>query len=321
MKGSLIRFVVRRFLWMIPVLWAAATLVWIFMFLIPGDPARLLSGQSGDPDVIELIRKEWKLDEPALTRYTHFLGKLAVLDLGMSYVQGRPVSEMVAEGMMRTFFLALAATLLAALSGVALGTLAASRRGSPLDVGVRLLATTGISMPTFWLGLMLMLVFASWLGWFPVSGYGNGPTIFGVRFPGPMHLVLPAVTLAVFSAGYLTRVTRASLIEEGAQEYARAARARGTSGMAALLRHAMANSLLPVITIVGLNFGALLGGAIATETVFNWPGLGLMMLRALNARDLPVVEGGVITLTAAFLLVNFAVDMSYAWLDPRTRDH
>ncbi len=313
-------YIVRRLLWMIPVLWAAATLVWVLMFLIPGDPARILAGQNPDPDVIAAVRAEWGLDRPPVVRYGMFLSKLARLDLGTSYVQqGRKVSAIIAESMFRTFVLALTATALAAIAGVLLGALAGGHRGSVFDGVTSVVSAAGISLPTFWLGLMLMLVFSSRLGWFPVEGYGHGVTILGVRMPGLMHMVLPTVTLSVFSAGFLARVTRASVVEEASQEYPRAALARGASGSAALWRHQLSNSLLPVVTLIGLNFGSLLGGAIATETVFNWPGLGLVMLRALNNRDLPVVEGGAIVLTAAFLVVNTLVDISYAWLDPRVR--
>jgi peptide/nickel transport system permease protein len=314
------RYAVRRLLWMIPVLWAAATLVWIFMFLIPGDPARILAGQSADPDVLAAVREEWGLDRPAPVRYAHFLAKLARFDLGTSYVQqGRPVTGIIGAAMVRTLFLAITATLLASALGIFLGTLSAAWRGTLIDHVLRGATAAGISVPTFWLGLMLMLVFASGLGWFPVSGYGDGPTILGIRFPGFMHLVLPSVTLAIFSSCYLARVTRASLLEESNQEYPRAARARGVTETAAIWRHALANAMLPVVTLVGLNFGALLGGAIATETIFSWPGVGLVMLNALKNRDLPVLEGGAIALTGSFLLVNAAVDLSYALLDPRTR--
>ncbi|MFQ5701056.1 MAG: ABC transporter permease [Acidobacteriota bacterium] len=314
------RFIVRRILWMVPVLWAAATLVWVFMFLIPGDPARILAGQSADPDVLGRVRAEWGLDLPAPVRYGRFLWKLAHLDLGTSYVQqGRPVSAIIASGFMRTFFLALTATILAGLGGILFGLVSVRRRGTVLDGAIRILSTGGIAVPTFWLGLMLMLVFASRLQWLPVSGYGDGPSILNLRLPGLAHLVLPSLTLAVFSAAYIARVTRASLIEETTQEYVQAARARGLSSGAAMLRHSLANAMLPVVTLLGLNFGGLLGGAIATETVFNWPGVGLALLTALKNRDLPVVEGGAITLTAVFLLVNLAVDLSYAILDPRTR--
>jgi peptide/nickel transport system permease protein len=315
----MIALVVRRLLWMIPAVWAAATLVWIFMFLIPGDPARILAGQRADPEVLEKVRAEWGLDQPPPVRYGRFLWKVVQLDFGTSYVYHLPVSELILKGLFHTFFLAAAATLLAAAAGILLGTLSASRRGSWLDGAALAFSTAGISLPTFWVGMMLILIFASWLGWLPVSGYGEGPGIGSLRLPGLAHLVLPSVTLAFFSSGYLARVARASLLEESSQEYARAARARGLSSSATLMRHVLPNSLLPIVTLVGLHFGTLLGGAIATETVFNWPGVGTVIYHALNSRDLPVVEGGAIALTAIFLLVNLAVDISYTLLDPRIR--
>ncbi len=316
----MISWTVRRLIWMIPVLWAAATLVWVFMFLIPGDPARILAGQNADPDVLAAVRAEWGLDRPAPARYGLFLWKLARLDLGTSYAQqGRAVTDIIAASFMRTFFLALAATILAAAAGILAGAWSVSGRGTLIDGAMRVGTAVVLSIPTFWLGLMLMLLFASRLRLFPVSGYGEGIRILGVQLPGAAHLVLPSATLAAFTAAYLARVTRAALLEEAAQEYAIAARARGVSARGALWRHAMANALLPVITLLGISFGALLGGAIATETIFSWPGVGLVMLNALKSRDLPVVEGGAIALTAAFLIVNFLVDVSYAALDPRTR--
>lgn len=317
----MIAYIARRLLWMLPVLWAAATLIWIFMFLIPGDPARILAGQTSDPDVLALVRAEWGLDQPPMTRYGRFLGKLARLDLGTSYVQHRrPVSEIIAEGLWRTLLLALTATMLGVFIGLALGLLSAAKRGTLIEGAIMMFCTASMTLPTFWLGLILILVFSSGLGWLPVSGYGEGGSLFGAELPAPAHLVLPSITLAIFSSGYLARVTRASLLEELSQEYALAARARGASPRATLLRHVMANSMLPIVTLAGLNLGQLLGGAIATETVFNWPGLGSVMTTALSRRDLPVVEGGAITLTAAFLLVNLAVDVSYAFLDPRVVD-
>jgi len=316
----MIGYLWRRLLWMLPVLWAAATLVWILMFFIPGDPARALSGQSADPDVLALVRTEWGLDQPALVRYVRFIGKLARLDLGMSYVQRRPVSEIVAERFTRTLFLAAAASALAALIGLGLATASAAFKGGILDWAALLFSAAGMSVPTFWLGLMLMLVFASSLGWFPISGYGDGGSLFGVRLPGLRHMVLPSMTLAIYSSALISRVARASLLEESSRDYAIAARARGASSGATLMRHVLSNSLLPITTIVGLNFGYLLGGAVVTEMVFNWPGLGRMMWSAIGSRDLPLIEGGVLLMTAAFLLVNLATDVLYWLLDPRTRD-
>ena len=313
-------FILRRLLWMIPVLWAAATLIWILMFIIPGDPAAIMAGQSGGPEVLAAARAEWGLDRPVLVQYARYLGKLARLDLGTSYIQHRSVSEIIGEGLAHTFLLAVSATLLGVVGGVLLGIVSAAWRGSAIDSATRVFTAACVSLPTFWLGLILILLFSSRLGWLPPSSYGDGPALLGLKLPGPQHMILPSVTLALGMSGYLARVARASLIEEASQEYALAARARGASLWAALARHALANSLLPVVTLAGLSFAHLLGGAIVTETVFAWPGVGSVMVRALNMRDLPVVEGGAIVLTAAFLLVNLLVDLSYAWLDPRTRE-
>ena len=315
----MITFIVKRLMWTIPALWVAATLVWVFMFLIPGDPARVLAGPRADEQVLAQVRMEWGLDQPAPTRYARFMGKLIRLDLGTSYAHRKPVADLLLPRLRATFVLALSATLLSILAGLSLGALSASRPGTWVDGLVTGFSTAGIALPTFWVGLMLMLVFASWLRWLPPSGYGDGAVIAGVRLPGWENLVLPSVTLACFSCGYLARVTRASLLEESTQEYARSARARGRSKNETLLRHVLANSLLPIITLVGMQFGALLGGAIVTETVFNWPGLGTMVYQAINSRDLPVIEGAVLLMTVLVLAVNLAVDVSYALLDPRVR--
>jgi len=307
-----------RLLHAVPALWAAATLVWIFMFLIPGDPARLLSGQSADPKVLQAVRAEWGLDRPPLQRYLAFLRKVAAGDLGKSYVQRRDVTEILGEAFARTAFLAVAAVILAAAAGVGFGA-AAARRGGAVDAAVTAGTLAGVSVPTFWLGLLLMIVFASTLRWLPVSGYGEGMTILGVRAPAPANLVLPAVTLAVFPAALLARVTRAAVLEQLGAEYVRAARARGIPPALVVWRHAFRNAVGSVATMVGLLLAGLLGGAVATETVFSWPGIGQVIFRALRERDLPVVEGAVLMLTAIFLAANLAVDLAYALTDPRVR--
>ena len=312
-------FIIRRLLWTVPALWVAATLVWVFMFLIPGDPARVLAGQRADEQVLAQVRSEWGLDQPAPRRYFRFLGKLIRFDLGTSYAYRKPVADLLLPRLQATFFLALSATVLSIIAGLSLGVLSAARTGTWIDAAATGFSTAGIALPTFWVGLMLMLVFASWLRWLPVQGYGDGAVIAGIQLPGWAHLVLPTSTLAFFSCGYLARVSRASLLEESCMDYARGARARGVSENATLLRHVMANSLLPIVTLVGMQFGGLLGGAIVTETVFNWPGLGRMIYDAINGRDLPVIEGAVLLMTALVLLVNLAVDISYALLDPRVR--
>ncbi|MFQ5876584.1 MAG: ABC transporter permease [Acidobacteriota bacterium] len=313
-------YVVRRLLGLGPVLVAAATLVWIFVFLLPGDPARLIAGgQGADPEILESIRTEWGLDRPAPAQYLTYLGKLLRGDLGTSYVQRRSVAAIVRDHLPPTLILALAAILLSATGGVVLGALAAFRRGAMDDL-VLVLALVGTSTPVFWLGLMLMLLFASRLRWLPVLGYGmDGAVIpvLGIRLPEWDHLILPAVTLSLVSLGGIARLTRTSLLETGSAEFLVTAAAKGASRVRVFTRHALANALIPVITVVGLDFASLLGGAVATEYVFAWPGLGKAIVRAIALRDLPVVEGGVLVLTATFVLVNLAVDLLYVYVDPR----
>jgi ABC-type dipeptide/oligopeptide/nickel transport system permease component len=300
---------------------AAATVVWCLMFLLPGDPARLIAGGQGvDPRVLESIREEWGLDAPAPVQYFHYLGKLLRGDLGVSYIQRRPVAAIIADHFPATLVLAVAAVLLAAVGGMLLGSLAAFTRNRLLDQLVLVLALLGTSTPVFWLGLMLMLLFASHLGWLPVLGYGmNGPVIpwIDARLPEWDHLVLPAVTLSLVSLGVIARLTRASLLETGGAEYLVTASAKGASRLRVFTRHALKNALVPVVTIVGIDFAAMLGGAVATEYVFAWPGLGKTIVRAIALQDLPLVEGGVLFLTFIFVAVNLAIDLLYVYLDPR----
>ena len=304
-----------------PVLLAAATIVWIFVFLLPGDPARLIAGgQSADPLVIESIRHEWGLDRPAPVQYLSYLGKLLRFDFGSSYIQKRSVASIIAAHFPPTFILALAAVLLATVSGLLLGSLAALHRGRLLDSLILILALLGTSMPVFWLGLILMLLFASRLAWLPVLGYGMEGAVVpftDIRLPEWDHLVLPAVTLSLVSMGAIARITRGSLIEAGTADFLRTARAKGASGARVFVRHALQNALIPVVTVIGLDFASLLGGAVATEYVFAWPGLGKTIVRAIGLRDLPVVEGGVLFLTSIFVLVSLVLDLLYVALDPR----
>ena len=304
-----------------PILIAAATLVWVFVFLLPGDPARLIAGgQSVDPRIIESIRHEWGMDRPVPLQYLGYLGKLARFDLGTSYVQRRPVATVIATSFPPTLILAVAAILLAAGAGLVLGSLAALYRGRVIDSLVLILALVGTSMPVFWLGLILMLLFGSRLGWLPVLGYGMEGHLVPfttIRLPEWDHLVLPAVTLSLVSMGAIARITRASLIEAGTADFLQTARAKGASRARVFVRHTLQNALIPVVTLIGMDFAGLLGGAVATEYVFAWPGLGKTIVRAIGLRDLPVVEGGVLFLTAVFVLVGLVVDLVYLYLDPR----
>ena len=312
---------VRRFLGLLPVVLAAATLVWLILFFIPGDPARLIAGGQGlDPQVLEAIRAEWGLDDPAPVQYVRYLGKLLRGDLGVSYIQKRPVAAIIRDHFPATLVLAVAAVVLAAVFGLSLGTLAALQHGRLADDLVLLLAVVSVSTPVFWLGLMLMLLFAGRLGWLPVLGYGmDGPIVplLGIRLPEWDHLILPALTLSLVSMGGIARLTRAGLLAAGTADFLRTAAAKGASTSRLVLRHAMKNALLPLITVIGLNFAALLGGAVATEYVFAWPGLGKTLVRAIALKDLPVVEGCVLFLTCIVVLAGLLVDVLYAWLDPR----
>lgn len=314
-------YVVRRLFGLLPVALAAATLVWFTLFFIPGDPARLIAGGQGlDPEILQAIRIEWGLDDPAPVQYARYLGKLLRGDLGVSYVQKRPVAAIIADHFPATLVLAVAAVVLSAAGGLLLGTIAALRQGRPADDLVLLFAVLSASMPVFWLGMMLMLLFAGRLGWLPVLGYGmNGPRLplVGIRLPEWDHLVLPAVTLSLVMMGDIARLTRAGLLATGTSDYLRTAAAKGAGTARVFLRHALTNALIPLVTVIGLSFAALLGGAVATEYVFAWPGLGKTLVRAIALKDLPVVEGCVLFMTCLVVLMGLLVDLLYAWLDPR----
>ena len=293
----------------IPILIGVATIIFVLMFMVPGDPARLLMGQHGDERVLESIRREMGLDKPVYIQYARYLRKLAAGDLGMSYRQKRPVSAIIRERFPATAKLAVASMIIAVIIGISAGIIAAVHRNRFADWIVMIISLTGISMPVFWLGMMLILLFASGLGWLPVGGYGKSGDI--------RHLLLPAISLSTISIGYIARMMRSSMLEVISKDYIRTARAKGLSERAVILRHALRNAFIPVITVIGLNFAALLGGAVATETVFAWPGLGRAAVDAIRVRDLPVVEGCVLFLAFIFVMVNLLVDLSYAWLDPR----
>lgn len=317
----MIGYLLRRLAGLLPVLLASVTLVWVLMILLPGDPARLIAGgRSADPEIVRAIRVEWGLDRPAPIQFAAYLGRLLRGDLGTSYLQSRPVAAVIGDHLLPTLVLAVAATLLAAAGGVALGGLAAARRGRLTDAVVLGAALLGTSAPVFWIGLLLIVLFASWLRWLPVAGYGlEGAVIpgLGARLPEWDHLVLPALTLALVSMGGIARVTRAALLDSAAAGFATTARARGASRLRVFMMHGLRNALVPIVTVLGLNLAGLLGGAVATEYVFAWPGLGKALVRAIALRDLPVVEGCVLVLTLIYVLASLAVDLLYPILDPR----
>lgn len=314
-------FLARRLLQLLPVWLAVALVVWAAMFVLPGDPAALLAGsQRADPEVVAAIRAEWGLDQPAPVQFGTYLARLLRLDFGRSYVQRRQVTEVLADHFPPTLFLALAAMGLAAAGGVTAGVAAALWRGRWPDWLVRVGAATAAAAPGFWVATVLVLIFASWLRWLPGFGYGDSSwTIFGTPLPEIKHLILPALSLALFGGGMLARLVRGGLLDTLGRDYVRAARARGAGPLRVIGVHALRNAMLPLLTWSGLHFAALLGGAVAIETVFGWPGLGRAMVTAIAHRDLPVVEGGVILLATLFVIVNLIVDLSYVFLDPRLR--
>jgi ABC-type dipeptide/oligopeptide/nickel transport system permease component len=299
-------YVLRRLVLAVPTLVGVTLVVFALIRLVPGDPARLVLGLQASEEEVQRLRVQLGLDQPLPVQYARFLARLLQGDLGRSVVTGEPVLREIGARLPATVQLAVTSTVVATLAGVAAGVVSATRQYSWWDYAVMTVALFGISLPVFWLGLMLMLLFSVHLRWLPAGGYGT-----------PAHLVLPTVTLAAFSVAIIARMTRSSLLEVLHQDYVRTAWAKGLNSRAVVLRHALKNALIPVVTVIGLQFGGLLGGAILTETVFAWPGMGRLLVGAIVARDYPVVQGTVLVFAALFTLVNLAVDVLYAYVDPR----
>jgi ABC-type dipeptide/oligopeptide/nickel transport system permease component len=302
------RYLVRRLLLTIPVLLGVATLVFSLIHLVPGDPAQSMLGDSAPSEDVARLRQTLGLDRPLVQQYRSFLGGIAKGDLGTSFRYGTPVTREIGSRLVRTLQLALAAMAVAIVIAIPLGIIAAVRKGTAVDQAAMTLSLIGISMPNFWLGPLLAIVFAVHLGWLPVSGTGT-----------VAHLVLPAVTLGAALAAILARMTRASVLEELRELYVLAARARGLSRARAVIRHAFRNSLIPIVTIVGLQFGAVLTGTIITETIFAWPGVGRLLIQAINFRDYPLVQGCILFISFTYVTMNLLTDVAYGLLDPRIR--
>jgi ABC-type dipeptide/oligopeptide/nickel transport system permease component len=307
-NDAVLRFVVRRVALTIPVLIGVATLVFALIHLIPGDPAQAMLGEAAPQADVDALRRQLGLDRPLLEQYGDFLAGVVTGDLGTSLRTGAPVLAQIAERLPATFELALAAMLVALAFALPLGIAAAAWRGTVVDHAAMTLALAGMSIPNFWLGPLLAIVFAVELGWLPVSGRG-----------GVEHLVLPALSLGLALAAMLARMTRASLLEELREPYVRAAQARGVSRVRAVLAHAFRNSLIPVVTIVGLQFGAVLTGAVITETIFSWPGIGRLLIQSIGFRDYPLVQGCILLIAVTYVAVNLLTDLAYGLLDPRIR--
>jgi ABC-type dipeptide/oligopeptide/nickel transport system permease component len=304
----LARYILRRILIGIPILFLVITIVFFAFRLIPGDAARIIAGDEAPQERVEQIRRDLGLDRPALVQYAAYLANLLRGDLGVSFSSRRPVAVEIGNRFWNTFSLALAAITLATVLGVTMGVISALFRGKLADNLVTLLALLGISIPVFWLGLLMMQLFAVELGWLPAAGYGTW-----------RHFVMPTIALSVFSIAFITRMTRSSLLETIQQDYVRTARAKGVRERFVLLMHSLRNALLPVTIVVGLRFGYMMGGAVITEEVFAWPGLGRLLILSVAQRDIPLVQGLLLVFAASFVLVNLLVDVLYAFLDPRIR--
>jgi ABC-type dipeptide/oligopeptide/nickel transport system permease component len=305
------RFLVQRLALLAPVLLGVTLVAFIMLHLTPGDPARVLLGELGQgasQEDVARLRRSLGLDDPLVVQYGRFVWRAMRGDLGRSLRTGAPVWDEVLARAPFTLVLTAASLAVALAIGLPAGVLSAAYRGSALDHAAMLLALVGVSLPVFWLGLLLMLIFALALGWLPASGFGSWK-----------HLVLPSVTLGLASSALIARMTRSSLLEVLGQDYVRTARAKGLAQGSVLVRHALRNALIPVVTVVGLQLGGLLGGAVLTESVFAWPGLGRLAVGAIYSRDIPLVAGTMLFTAVAFVLINLGVDLLYAVVDPRVR--
>lgn len=299
-------YFLRRVLFTIPIVLGVVLIVMLSLDLIPGDPVALMLGEFATPESIAATRATLDLDKPLPVRYVNYVGNLLQGDLGRSIKDRRPVAEVIGETLPATLQLAGAAILLTVLLGVPLGVLSAAKPYSFLDNVVRVVSLAGLSMPVFWTGLVFIVLFSVELGWFPVAGRGTW-----------RHLVLPSVTLALPSVAILARMTRASLLEVLQEDYVRTARSKGMGERSILYKHALRNALIPVVTALGLQLGQMLGGAVLTETVFSWPGLGRLTVFAIFNRDFVLVQGVVLVLALVYVFVNLLVDLSYGLFDPR----
>ncbi len=302
--------IIRKLLYTIPVLWGVVTAIFILMAVVPGDPARIMMGQRGDPETLARIRHDLGLDLPLTQQYTKFIGELLHGDLGMSYRNNEPVTKAIGERFSSTMRLAFWAMVLAVAVGLIAGVISAAKQYSIFDYTAMIVAISGVSAPVFWVGLLLLLVFAYTLGWVPGVGEGDGSW---------KYLVLPVIALGVRPAALIARLTRSCMLEVLNQDYIRTARAKGVVETIVIAKHALKNAMIPVVTVIGTQISELLSGAVLTETIFAWPGIGRLSVEALINRDFPMIRGTVIVMALIFLIANLIVDISYGFIDPRVR--
>jgi peptide/nickel transport system permease protein/oligopeptide transport system permease protein len=304
----MLNYVIKRLFSTVPVLIGISLLLFFMLRMLPGDPAQVLAGQMATPEEIKTIRTQLGLDRPIHVQYASFLSRLVRFDLGRSARTQNPVTEEIWARLPNTLLLAVVAITLACLFGIPAGIISAVRPYTWVDYLVTSSALFGISMPVFWLGLMLVIVFSIFLKWLPAGGTGSW-----------QHVVLPSITLAAFVVAFIARMTRSTMMEVLSQDYTTTARSKGLKEQVIVIKHAFRNALIPIITVVGLQFGLLLGGAVLTETVFAWPGLGRLIVDSILARDYPVIQGAILVFGLLYILVNLVVDVLYAYVDPRIR--
>jgi peptide/nickel transport system permease protein len=301
-------YIVRRLLLTIPVIWGVSTLVFLFIHFIPGDPVQVMLGESARAADVEKLRHGLGLDRPLLEQYLNFMQGLLTGNLGVSIHGGQPILPTILQRLPATLELTVAAMGVALLLSIPLGVISAAKQYSLFDNGSMFIALLGISIPSFWLGPLLIILFAVNLNWLPVSGRGTW-----------LHLILPAVTLGIHLMAILTRMTRSSVLEVLHEDYITTARSKGLREQVVIFKHALRNALIPVITIIGFQCGALLSGALITETIFAWPGLGRLTITAIQKRDYPLVQGCVLVIALSYIFINLLTDLAYAWADPRIR--
>ncbi len=312
MSSGIAAYIIRRLLLAVPVFVGVTLVTFVLMQIVPGDPVALLMEEkvaTVDPAAARLIRAKWGLDDPRPVQYLKFLRNALEGDLGVSYRTDQGVLPSILDRLPATAMLAGAALVIALLIGIPLGTLAALRQNSVLDSASIMIATAGVSMPNFWLGLLLIYLLAVQWRWLPPSGYGSA-------IP---YLIMPALTLGAGLSAVIARLTRSSMLEVIRQEYVRTARAKGLGERRVILVHALRNAAIPIVTIIGVQLSGLLSGAVITERVFSWPGVGRLLVDSIGVRDLPVAQGCVLLIAAIFILLNLLVDVSYVWFDPRVR--
>jgi len=309
-------YILRRLIQTIPVLILSSILVFALIRFIPGDPAMLIAGPDAFPEQVEAVRERLGLNQPIYVQYFIWVGQVLRGDLGESVLNGFPVARLIKLKFIATLELTAGGLLVALLISFPLGILSAVRRGGWLERFASILVALGQAIPTFWLGILLVLVFAIRLKWFPASGRVEFDQNPWLAFK---LLVLPSITLGFYTAAVLTRFLKSSMLEVMGQDFVRTARAKGYSEWGAIYGHVLKNALIPVVTVLGLQLGAFLGGAVVTESIFDWPGMGRLLLQAINTRDYPVLQGTILFVVVAFVLVNLITDLTYGFLDPRIR--